>query len=113
MKTWQIALIGVGVVATVAIIAKVASAPASPELVYNNNPPTNGGPTGNVGERVASGSFSLAERLADGIFSKVARDDAARERQRERDAQANEKGSDSSDPNYDSAADYRRKTGGA
>ena len=112
MKTWQIALIGVGVVATVAIIAKVASAPASPELAYNNNPPTNGGPTGNVGERVATGAFSLADTLTRTIGGQIARDReiAAEER---RDNRANAKGPGSNDPNYDSAADYRRKTGNA
>ena len=82
MKTWQIALIAVGVVGAVVVVAKVASASPSPEIQYNNNPPTNGGPaTGNVGERVASGSFELAGRITDAIAGKVARDDAAREAQ--------------------------------
>lgn len=111
MKAWQIALIGVGVVATVAIVAKVASAPSSAPVVYNNNPPTNGGPTGNVGERVATGAFSLADTLTRTIGGQVARDReiAAEERRRN----SNVKGADTSDPNYDSAADYRRKTGAA
>lgn len=112
MKTWQIALIAVGVVGAVVVVAKVASASPSPDVQFNNNPPTNGGlATGNVGERVASGSFDLAGRITDAIAGKVARDDAARERQRERNSNANQKGSDSGDPNYDAVADYRRKTG--
>lgn len=110
MKTWQIALIGVGVVATVAIVAKVVSSPSPDSTVrFDQNAPA-AGPSGNVGERVATGAFSLADTLTRTIGGQVARDReiAAEER---RDNRANAKGPGSNDPNYDSAADYRRKTG--
>jgi len=91
MKTWHIVAIAVGSVAAIAIVAKVASSGTQREAQFSG--PIPGGAagtttvTGDAGERAVTGGFSIASRLIDVIGDKVARDDAARERQRERDAE--------------------------
>lgn len=88
MKTWHIAAIAVGSIAAIAIVAKVvSSSSASREPQFAG--PVNGGAapdTGDAGARAVTGGFELGGRLLDAISSKVARDDAARERERERQA---------------------------
>lgn len=88
MKTWHIAAIAVGSIAAIAIVAKVvSSSSASREPQFSG--PVGGGPapdTGDAGARAVSGGFELGGRLLDAIAGKVARDDAARERERERQA---------------------------
>ena len=91
MKTWHIVAIAVGSVAAIAIVAKVVSSSSQREAQFSG--PIPGGatgtpamPGGDAGERAVSGGFGLASRLVDVIADKVARDDAARERQREREA---------------------------
>lgn len=87
MKTWHIAAIAVGSIAAIAIVAKVVRSSTSQEPQFSG--PVGGGPapdTGDAGARAVSGGFELGGRLLDAISSKVARDDAARERERERQA---------------------------
>jgi len=87
VKTWHIAAIAVGSIAAIAIVAKVVSSSTSQEPQFSG--PVGGGPapdTGDAGARAVSGGFELGGRLLDAISSKVARDDAARERERERQA---------------------------
>jgi hypothetical protein len=87
VKTWHIAAIAVGSIAAIAIVAKVVSSSTSQEPQFSG--PVSGGPapdTGDAGARAVSGGFELGGRLLDAIAGKVARDDAARERERERQA---------------------------
>jgi hypothetical protein len=88
MKTWHWIAIGVGTVAVIAVVAKVATSTSATEQPAMTSPVGGVPPvqTGNVEERVASGIFGILGQVTEGITAKVARDDAARERERERQA---------------------------
>ena len=102
MKPWQWGLVGLGTVVAVYVVVQIATPVAQPVTMLAG--PTGVPETGNVGERVASGVVGLAREGLSGIFAKVARDDAAREAQRNRDAAGTGKGpADPVDANYNPA----------
>lgn len=90
LKWWHYALggvvvVGVGYGISKALTSATLDAPAQP-YPHPTRERVLGNQTGNAEERIASGAFGLADRIVTVIGSKVARDDAARERERERQA---------------------------
>lgn len=118
MRWYHWAGIGVGVVAvgygiSRAMSARSLEAPAQP---YTAPPPerrTNVADSGTAEERIASGAFGLAREITQGIFAKVARDDAARERAASRHSADMDKTAlldpDEPDTDYDPHAALARK----
>ncbi len=78
------AAIGVGGIVVVAIIANAASAPVQSPSGNSYVPPTGGLPATSTEAEVVRGASGLLTAITGGIFSKVARDDAARESALER-----------------------------
>lgn len=102
MKPWQWGLVGLGTIAAVYVVVQIATPVAQPVTMLAG--PTGVPDTGNAAERAVGGAFGLARELAGGIFAKVARDDAAREAQRDRDAAGTGKGAAGPvDANYNPA----------
>jgi len=125
LKWWHYALGGVVVVSvgygiSKALTSATLDAPAQPYTLPTGNQGT-GTQTGSTEERIASGAFGLADRLVTVIGSKVARDDAARERERERQAANHSRdmdktqllgADDNEGHNYDPIAAFARKHAG-
>lgn len=112
MKPWQWALIGVGVVAGVVVIAKVVSAPpASSETVLPPTATAGGTGYGNTGDPAAnavSGAFGLAGTLSHDLIGFFQNRETLAAAERDRTG----KGAGTSDPNYDPTAALAVKTGG-
>lgn len=89
MKWYHWAGIAVGVVVVGGVAASVLSRPSSPELPTGPiQPPPTGyqAPATDAGAEVARGVTSVLGEVTRAVSQKVARDDAARERQRDREA---------------------------
>lgn len=108
MKLWQWGIIGVGTVAAVVVIVKIATPAEQPVTMISG--PTGVPDTGNAAERAVGGAFGLAREGLAGILAKVARDDAAREAERNRNAAGGGKGdADPVDSNYNPALAFAEK----
>ena len=80
MKAWHWALIGVGTVAGVVIIAKVVSSQQSDAPMAGGPALPSGSAPTETGAAIATGAFGLAQSIVGAISDRAARQDAMAER---------------------------------
>jgi hypothetical protein len=110
MKPWHWALLGIGTVAGVVVIAKVISSqsaespmPGSAASLPASNAPVE------TGAAIATGAFNLAQGIASGLFERERRHDE----ENRRILGGKSDLTDASDPNYNATAALALKQGRA